>query len=191
MDSPSNDSSLDTLLALGTLRAQAEKVLGEPVAHLPLPGLSLVEQRQVWERALAFEQGEEKTLLEHLSSEKGFTLPAQDDGPVADFLWSLLLALGDLRIFFDYTDHLTDEALYDLLCREVLPKRVLLPAPGGCLQFDMDDFPTDSQPDPSLLHLQYYADEAFRHQVAEDFPECPLPPVQPLKADRDAFLPSP
>ncbi|MCH8474437.1 MAG: hypothetical protein LAT55_04325 [Opitutales bacterium] len=191
MNSFSHDSPLDTLLALGTLRAQAEKVLGQPVARLPLSGLSLVEQRQVWERALAFEQGEEKTLREHLSAEKGFTLPVEQKSPVGDLLWQLVQALGELRVFFDYTDHLTDEEFYEMLCREILPKRLLLPAPGGCCHFDMDEYPTKAQPDPSLLHLQYYADEAFRQQVAEDFPECPLPPVQPLKANRDAFLPSP
>ena len=186
-----NDSELDTVLQLGTLRAQAEKVLGGSVANLPLSGLTLEEQKLVWERALAFERGEEKPLRDHLAESQGQEVSCDPGKPVAEQLWSLVWALGRMRIYFDYTGHLSDDEFLELLQREILPKSVLLPAQESFLQFDLDEFPTDEQSDPALLHLQYYADEAFRQKVAEDFPDCPLPPVRPLKSQRDEHLPGP
>ena len=101
-------------------------------------------------------------------------------------LWSVIDRLYAERIVLDFTDHLSDRDLYNLIRREILPtpiKRVDLPdnyfhwdcsAVGALPELGVGQW----YPEPvldSLIWLTYYADAAERAEWEADF-GVELPP---------------
>jgi hypothetical protein len=120
-----------------------------------------------------------------LLRERGLEFPdsvAIDDAALAASLWKLIEALADIGVFVEYTDHLTDRELYDLLVREVLPKETfLMPDDPDCVDhMDMSWFGESWDYENYFI---YYADDAERKEFAED--GALLSPRKPLVADRD------
>ncbi len=92
-------------------------------------------------------------------------------------------------MFLEFTDHLSDRALYIRLLRHELPQEIpWLPVdPLGAwhLQFTSG---TDEDTD---AYLRYYADQDARRQWLVDFPDYVMPPHEELPYDRDRHLPAP
>lgn len=107
---------------------------------------------------------------------------------VSTFLHRLINQLAMRGVFLTYTDHLSDESLFELLVEVVANQTPpgIVPIQQGrftllpCLDFDRD---LDT-------FLAVYADDAFRERWAESWPDDGLPPRRPPVAARDAFLPT-
>jgi hypothetical protein len=86
-------------------------------------------------------------------------------------LWDAIQKLFAKRIVLDFTDHLSDRALYCLIYRDILPSpEKKIDAPQNYLHWDCSDAGGDAD-----LWLRFYATEEDRANWADDFPG-PLPP---------------
>ena len=106
-------------------------------------------------------------------------------------LWAVVERLYEGRVVLDFTDHLSDRELYNLIRREILPtpvKRVDLPdnyfhwdcsVAGRAPEFSADDWYPEAVAE-SLIWLTYYADNAERseweNEYCIDLPPCEIPP---------------
>jgi hypothetical protein len=110
-----------------------------------------------------------------------------DDAALHAKLWEIIEGMAAIGMVLDRSDHLTDRQLYRYLVSEALVEETILPGVpsgtwhvdplGGCSEKDIED------------HLRYYADDQERAQWLRDYGE-PLPPKEPLRADRDRHLPT-
>jgi len=125
---------------------------------------------------------------------EGFTplaVAALDDAQLRGRLWELIYALAARRIFLNYTDHLSDIALYKLLddfldedCADCPPQA------ETNLRLDMSERGNASD-DGSHTWLRYYADDTERAYWRHGFPDTPVPSREKPPHDRDRFLPEP
>ena len=107
------------------------------------------------------------------------------DEQLHDVLWDTIQRLFEKRIILDFTNHLTDRALYCLIYRDILPcPEKKLATPRSYLHWDC----CDAGGDPELW-LRYYATDDDRRDWADDLPG-PLPsreePPYPRNAARAA-----
>ncbi len=179
--------------------AQAERIarLRERIRNLPggaLIGCSDSCPADVEERFLAnvlsIEEEPTVSLLEQLQTRGVRVVPPEtlDDADLTPALWQLIEALADVGICLERTDHLSDRQLYDWLWTTQLPEPINLPEcdDGGTWHFDvlggcsLEDLRTC---------LTYYADDYYREQWVEEFPNEPLPEPRPRPFDRDRHLP--
>jgi hypothetical protein len=103
-------------------------------------------------------------------------------------LWKIIHGLATLNVFLEFTDHLSDRALYERLHGEILPDEMdplgteegaawHISIIGGCSVED------------NLVYLKYYADEGERRKWQADWPDGEIPAHEDLPYDRDRLLP--
>jgi len=123
----------------------------------------------------------------------GVSLPPPDDltdTEVHDKLWEIIHKLAELRVFLDYTNHLSDRALYQRLWTETLNEFTwdMSNALNGAMHIDLCG--SGSEED-TVDWLCYYASDEDRMEWLETYPEETLPPKKPHLVDRDDALPKP
>lgn len=194
-DGDLNIEQVDRILRIADLRAEVEKLAGQPVAEWHPPDLPLDIQEQFWKHVLEFESQTVSTLEDTLRARFDFVptplsnLP--DDQSVNAALWSLIEILAKLRVYIHYTNHLSDRELYRFLVEEVLPDETFVSAPGSEWNMRIDATYCGSHDDGFETFLSYYADEDMRIDTALEYPDMPIPPRQNPQSDRDARLPNP
>jgi hypothetical protein len=124
----------------------------------------------------------------------GVNLPAPetlDDVQLHLTMWKVIMALADLGVFIEHTDHLSDRDLYAHLWhhtrRDEVPDIDHEPGESAC---HVDVLGGGSEEDTQVF-LRYYADDAERGRWLADFPDCPMPPHEDPAYDRDRHLPKP
>lgn len=122
---------------------------------------------------------------------RGLVLPENDagldDAALHAKLWEVIEAMANLGMVLEFTDHLTDRELYRYLVREALVEETILPGiPSGT--WHLSPIGGGSEEDIAN-HLRFYADDAEREEWHRDWGD-PLPPREPLRADRDRLLPT-
>jgi hypothetical protein len=149
------------------------------------------EEDQFRRRMLAFETGPFTTNFTQLVK-GGLELPLPetlDDAQLHRRLWDTILALADRRVFIDHTDHLSDRELYAHLWHHTLREEVpdIEDSEGT---WHVDILGGWSEEDTRLF-LRHYADDKWRRDWLEEFPDYELPPHQDPAHNRDRFLPKP
>jgi len=149
-------------------------------------------REQFWEQVVAWEEAPWTTHFKQLE-EKGVALPAPetlDDDQVSMKLWEVIHHLASLRAFLSETDHLSDRELYTLLWNDILreeTKNIEMDQDSAChIQLLSGGSDEDNH-----LYLKYYADEEWREQWRQDYPEDQIPDHQDPPYDRDQYLPQP
>jgi len=105
-------------------------------------------------------------------------------------LWRLLEGLGNMRVYFINTDHLSDNELYRYLLEEVIVKpiaQIPFDDETGCV---IDIVGLEVQEDPENW-LHYYASNRERMEWAKQNPGRRLPMAMKSPYSRDALLPQP
>ena len=106
------------------------------------------------------------------------------DDAIGRELTRFIHALAECRVVLDFTNHLDDRELYQLLWSRLDDEVAdLSHARSGCSH--MECYPDYDSPE----HLQYYADDDEREDWQEENPGKPLPERLPFKSDRDARIP--
>lgn len=171
------------------LQRQAEQM--ETGAKWDSGDLSFEQHERLWRNIVGVETAPLTTLLQQLR-DVGCELPEPESmthDQLTVKLGEVIDALARLRVFLEFTDHLSDRALYIRLLRHELPQEIpWLPVdPLGAwhLQFTSG---TDEDTD---AYLRYYADQDARRQWLVDFPDYVMPPHEELPYDRDRHLPAP
>lgn len=123
---------------------------------------------------------------------QGFASPPPGtvpEGEVAGRIWELIYAMAARRHFVHSTDHLTDAEFYEWLHREWLDREHadIDPQFGWNCRCDAMD---SGGGDPDDIWVRFYADDEERAWCAGT-EKRDLPPREPKRANRDAFMPEP
>ena len=147
------------------------------------------DEDEFLERMLAFENGPFTTNFDQLIN-AGVELPAPealDDLQLHRALWNVIMALADRRVFIEHMDHLNDRDLYTQLWHHTLREE----AP------DVDDdegvwhvsILGGWNEEDTQVFLRHYADDKWRRDWLEEFPDYEMPPHQDPAYDRARHLP--
>jgi len=154
------------------------------------PDMSPELAETFWGNVLAYESAEETCHFFQLE-DMGIELPAPetlDDAALTAKLWEVINGLAKLNVFLSQTDHLNDRELYEHLWHDSL-REITMDLPtdsgwtchldilGGCSEEDMQ------------LYMKYYADEEYRQQTREAYPDEIIPAHVDPPYDRDSKLP--
>jgi len=153
-----------------------ESIVRVNVAEVPTPVENeFLASMLAWERAPVLEISK--------WFEPQLTLPPPDtlsELELHQLLWDTIHKLFDKRIVLDFTDHLTDRALYCLIGRDILPTpEKKIDSPRNFLHWDC----SEAGGDPDVW-LRYYASDEDRRAWAEEDPN-PLPPRETPPYQRD------
>ncbi len=191
------NEAIERVLRIAQLRAEVEAAAGTPIISEDGLGGSLETQEAFWSHIHAIETAPYRPLRTALLEQHGLSPVSPDqlttDDELHQALWNLLHALGSMRIFFHFTDHLSDRAFYTRLLDEVLPQETqIMPASSGWnYRYDMAAFPTPDAPEDNGIYLKYYADDIERDHWSCECPEDHMPAQAKLPYDRDRNLPFP
>src|SRR4029450_10980135 len=92
------------------------------------------------------------------------------------------------RVFVSPTNHLSDRELYTLLWRDVLRQETPMLPDDQASAWHVDLLGSGSETDTHVF-LKYYADEDYRRQWVEEFPDDDMPAHENPPYDRDRHLP--
>ena len=125
--------------------------------------------------------------------EAGIALPSPaelDDEQLKAKLWEVIEALGELRVFLQCTNHLSDRELYAELWGDLLREEVKAVAYDEYSAYHIDLIGSGSEEDIHLW-MKYYADEETRRQWMDEWPDDEMPDHVDPPYDRDRLLPTP
>ena len=174
------------------LKRRAEELTdGEMIAQGTESAPSEVEEG-FWKHVVQYEEASWTTHFQQLE-QAGVSLPAPEtltDQEVTEKLWEVINKLAQMRIFLEETDHLSDRELYTRLWSEDLreeTKDMVLDQDSAC-HYQM--LGSGSEED-TYLYLKYFADEDWRKDWLEQFPDYEMPDHEDPPYDRDRLLPFP
>jgi hypothetical protein len=123
--------------------------------------------------------------------EAGVSLPAPDslnDEELTAKLWEVIQKLALLRVFIGQTDHLSDRELYTHLWTDSLREETKMMPAGANGAWHIEILGGWSRED-THLYLKYYADDEWRQDWHQRYPEDSIPPHEDPPYDRDRLLP--
>ena len=149
-------------------------------------------EESFWKYVVEYEEAPWTTHFHQLEM-AGVSLPSPDslnDQELTAKLWELIHALALLRVFIEQTDHLSDRELYRHLWSDSLREETKALPPDASSAWHIQMLGSGSEED-NQLYLKYYADDAWRQDWHENFPDDPIPPHENPAYDRDRLLPRP
>ena len=170
-EKPQRDA-VDELLRNAQLRDELEPLLDESVTWVDTDRLPVRAENDFLESMLAWERAPMVPISQWYEPE--LRIPAPDslgDEELRDALWELVFQLYEKRIVLDFTDHLSDRALYRLIYRDILPsheKKII--RSDSFLHWDCLDCDAEIE-----TWLRYYATPDDRRMWLEH-ETAPLPP---------------
>ena len=160
------------MLRNAQLRDELEPFFDEAIVRVNVAEVPTPVENEFLASMLAWERAPVLPISEWF--EPKLTLPQPDllsDGELHDLLWQTIHKLFTKRIVLDFTDHLTDRALYCLILRDILStSEKKIDSPHNFLHWDCSEAGGDPE-----VWLRYYASEEDRAAWAED-DSTPLPP---------------
>jgi hypothetical protein len=177
---------------IDALKRQAEELCGGQMEVHNLNDCSAEVEEEFWKHIVDYEEAPWTTHFQQLEN-AGVSLPRPDslkDEELTAKLWEIIQKLALLRVFIEQTDHLSDRELYTYLWTDALREETrAMPMDANCA-YHIQLLSSGSDED-NLLYLKYYADEDWRRQWHEDWPNDPIPAHEDLLYDRDRVLPKP
>ncbi|HEV2351234.1 MAG TPA: hypothetical protein VG028_15460 [Terriglobia bacterium] len=143
-----------------------------------------------WNHVDDIDEAPETTHFKQLE-DSAVNLPAPealDDGDLSLKLWEVIDKLATFRAFLHETNHLSDRELYTLLWTDILREETkdLTHLEGTNCQIPL--LGSGSEEDTEL-YLKFYADDEYRRDWLEQFPDAQLPDHVDPAYDRDQYLP--
>jgi hypothetical protein len=132
------------------------------------------------ERLDRFIEGTEQTTLYFELEKRNLAPDLRDDltdSEVSQALTNLIWSLKDIRVFVEFTDHMSDRELYAALlefCDE--PNVCFADCPNGALHWSAIGGASE---DDESIWLRYYADPEDRASHMLEYPNDPIPPCEP------------
>ncbi len=165
---------VDQLLLNAQLRDELEPYLDDSICFIDARGMPTAAENDFLKAMLDWECAPVLPISQWFEPELQISPPdALADEQLHLILWDTIHKIYEKRIILDFTDHLSDRALYQLIYRDILPSREkCLAAQKGCLHWDCADIAGD--PD---TWLRFYATEEERGMWAEETGQD-LPPVE-------------
>ncbi|HKD36926.1 MAG TPA: hypothetical protein VKB78_08990, partial [Pirellulales bacterium] len=113
---------VEQLLRNAQLRDELEPYFDESIVQLNVAGLPTPVENEFLASMLAWERAPALPISQWFDPELNLPPPDElDDAQIKERLWETIHKLYSKRIVLDFTDHLTDRALYCLIYRDILP----------------------------------------------------------------------
>ena len=172
---------------IAKLREEVEKRGGSTMSLESMPADM---EEEFLRHVLEYENAEPISLLQLLNNSGLHVVAADelDDETLTTKLKEIIDRMALLGAYLIHTDHLSDRALYEYLYHDGLGEEaVLFPEnPGYAYMIDLTGSGSDED---NRVYLKYYADEKYRRDWANDWPDDRLPDHEDPPFDRDRFLP--
>jgi hypothetical protein len=187
-----NESDDDREKRIEDLKRRAKELTGGEMKTGKFEEFPPEVEEEFWKHVVEYEEAGWTTHFQQLER-AGVSLPAPEtlqDPEVTAKLWEVINKLAQLRVFLEETDHLSDRELYTKLWSETLreeTKDLLLDQTSAC---HIQLLSSGSEEDTSL-YLKYFADDEWRKDWHERFPDFPIPDHEDPPYDRDRLLPQP
>jgi hypothetical protein len=185
-----NNRNTDDNELIERLKTQAAEAADGRMVVYESGDLRAREQERFWRQVVEFETGGTTDLWKELTA-AGVDLPnpqSMDDETLHAALWATIEALGQIGVFLDQTNHLSDRELYTLLWQELLIEEMPSLDVDGNSAWHIDILGKCSDED-IVLYLKYYADEPTRQHWRVEFPAYDVPDHEDPPYDRDRDLP--
>ena len=174
------------------LKRRAQELAGGKMTTGEIEPTSPEVQEGFWKHVVEYEEATWTTHFQQLER-AGVSLPAPEtlnDQELTAKLWEVINKLAQLRISVEETDHLSDRELYSTLWTEGLreeTKDILLDQDSAC------HYPLlgSGSEEDTYLYLKYFADEEWRKDWLEQYPDYVMPAHEDPPYDRDRLLPKP
>jgi tRNA U34 5-methylaminomethyl-2-thiouridine-forming methyltransferase MnmC len=165
------DIEVEELLRNAELRNALEPFYDESISRVNVQHLPLAMENEFLASMLAWEQAPVLPIYRWFEPELRPPRPGVlTDENLHGILWDVIEKLYEKRIVLDFTEHLSDRELYQLIYRDILPSREKKIDSGfNYLHWDC----TGPSRDPEIW-LRYYATEEDRELWAETY-RLPLP----------------
>ena len=180
-DEPSQEERINKL------RAELEKLGGSTSTLESMPADM---EEEFLRHVLEYETAEQISLLRLLEN-SGLEVPppeSLDDNTLKTKLKELIERMASVGSYLLHTNHLSDRDLYEYLYHEALREETVL-FPENPSYAYMIDLTGSGSEDDNQTYLKYYADEEYRRQWANDWPDDRMPEHEEPPFDRDRFLP--
>ena len=163
---------VEHLMRNAELRDELEPYCDESISRLNVFEVPTPVENEFLASMLAWERAPTRPIAQWFEPELKLPHPAGlSDAELHDLLWAAIRKLFSQRIVLDFTDHLSDRRLYQLIYRDILPTpEKMIDAEGNYLHWDCADASCNPE-----VWLRYYASEEERCSWAESTGE-PLPP---------------
>ena len=160
--SPSDE--VDELVRNAKLRTELERYYDESIAQMNLQRMPLEDENDYLEEMLAWEMAPILPIAEWFNPPLRPLHPSgMSSEELHEELWKLIRLLYDKKIVLDFTDHLSDEELYLLICCDILSAREkYLSNRVGYLHWDCAHVTANQ-----TAWLMYYAQDEEREAWAE------------------------
>jgi hypothetical protein len=181
---PKFRDEVDQLLRNAELRNELEPYMDESITWINHDRVPTSVENEFLESMLAWERAPIVPIAEWFTPPLELPDPqGMDDFHVHELLWETVQKLYDRRIVLEYTDHLSDRELYNLIRRDILPAyEKKIDSKESFLHWDCADAGNGSD-----VWLKFYASEEDRQEWAIDWhdpiPEHEEPPF-PRKLPR-------
>lgn len=173
--SPSDE--VDEMVRNAELRTELERYYDDSIAQMDFQHIPLAKENQYLEMMLAWEMAPILPIAEWFNPPLRPRRPAgMSEEELRAELWNLIHLLYEKKIVLDFTDHLSDEELYLLICCDILSSREKnLPNREGYLHWDCANVSASQS-----AWLMYYAmdeeREAWEEMNQEAAPPKRIPP---------------
>jgi hypothetical protein len=175
------------------LKKRAEELSGGRMKVAdPLDDYPVETEEAFWNYIVDYEEAPWTTQAQQLEN-AGVSFPAPDslkDEELTAKLWELIQKLALLHVFIDQTNHLSDRELYTYLLNNCLREETKAMPTAANFAYHILLLSSGSEED-NFLYLKYYADDDWRRQWHEDWPNDPIPMHEDPPCDRDRLLPKP
>jgi hypothetical protein len=172
---------------IAKLRQEVEKLGGNTMSLESMPADM---EEEFLRHVLEYESAEPISLLKLLIN-SGLEVPAPnelDDETLSSKLKEIVDRMASLGAYLMHTNHLSDRALYEYLYHDGLREEAVL-FPENPSYAYMIDLTGSGCEDDNQIYLRYYADEKYRREWANDWPDDTVPEHEDAPFDRDRFLP--
>jgi len=172
---------------IAKLREEVERLGGSTMSLESMPADM---EEEFLRHVLEYESAEPISLLRLLEN-SGLEVPPPDqlsDEGLAIKLKEIVDRMASMGSYLLHTNHLSDRALYEYLYHDGLREEAVLFPENPSYAYMIDLTGSGSEED-NQVYLKYYADEKYRRQWANDWPDDPLPQHEDPPFDRDRFLP--
>ena len=172
---------------IAKLREEVEKLGGNTMSLESMPADM---EEEFLRHVLEYESAEPISLLQLLTN-SGLQIAAPDeldDESLSNKLKEIIDRMASLGAYLIHTNHLSDRALYEYLYHDGLREEAVLFPENPSYAYMIDLTGSGSEED-NHVYLKYYADEKYRHDWANDWPDDTVPEHEEPPFDRDRFLP--
>lgn len=172
---------------IAKLRQEVEKLGGNTMSLESMPADM---EEEFLRHVLEYENAEPISLLQLLTN-SGLEVSAPDaldDETLTRKLKDIINRMASLGAYLIHTDHLSDRALYEYLYHDGLREEAVL-FPENPSYAYMIDLTGSGSDEDNHVYLRYYADEKYRRDWANDWPDDTVPEHDDPPFDRDRFLP--